>query len=447
MGENIVQTILKHQNEAPPSLKEASMGLDFSPEWEALVKRALAKEANDRYQTMDEVAHDLLAIKEGKKLSEKYTTTGSGDLFCNREQEEAAPEKKILAKANVIVLCSLVLTLCLLAFSAGGYLAMKQQSTTQLAHVNGLNYGGVLPAPAVRTTPDSSKQLEDTSIPFVQNGGKFINNSKVFEFPADLSLGNLVVSFANAKVKPSIFDARGQVKIPADCAVTFEANNYCGVHPKIFRKFLPGDLQGLVLYGGATDTDDELYYINHLIDLKLLNLDATDVTLKGLRIVDELPNLSVLSVVQTRGISGADLAKLKCLRRLTAVAFNRGRDAGPMLSALIGSTSMINMSFDGTPITATDIRILATMPNLHGLSLNSCNLTSDDIAPLANLPHLERLQIRNNNLSPKLIDLFKDKHIALLEMSTPNWSAADLARLKAALGQRCRFHDSVKPEI
>jgi serine/threonine protein kinase len=447
VGENIVQTILKHQNEEPPSLKEASMGLDFSPEWEAVVKRVLAKEADDRYQTMDELAQDLRAIKEGKKLSVQYTTTGDGDLFSESETEEAAPQQKNLGKARVSAASALILALCVIAFSAGSYFAVKQKSAPKEAHVTGLNYGGVQPEQAVTVTSDEIKELENISIPFAQNGGKPVNNQKVFKFPKDISLGNLVHSFADPKIKAVVHDAKGEFAIPDDGMITFEANNYCGVHPKIFRKFLPTDLQGLVLYGGATDTDDELFYINHLESLRVLNLDGTDVTAKGMQIVDSLPNLIVLSMVHTYGVTGADMAKLKCLRRLTSISFSRNKDPGPMLEALVGSPNMLNMTFDYTPLTATDIKLLARMPNLRGLSLNSCNLTADSIEPLANMPQLERLNIRGNSFSPKLIDLFKDKRIAWLELSTPHWSAADIARLQTALGPRCKFHDFVKPEI
>jgi serine/threonine protein kinase len=437
VGENIVQTILKHQNEAPPTLKHASMGLDFSPEWDAVVQRVLAKEASDRYQTMDELAHDLQAIKDGKKLSLLYATTGTGDLFSEEEEK-----KRTKAKGNLLIIASAALAILLVCVGTGGYLAYKQHKPPKIAHVTGLSYGGVQPEQAVRLTPLEDQQLENISIPFVQNGGKPIKGSRVYKFPPDFILGGLTINFDSPKEKRTAIDAKGEVKIPEGARVQFEAGRECGIHPKIFRKFLPDDLVALQLFGNATDTDDELYYVNHLTNLELLNLDATDVTPRGLKLVDQMPKLNQLSLSTTKYVTGADLAKLKCLDRLIVLNFTSGKDVRSLLKALKGSKAMVVLCLNHTTVTADDIKLLATIPTLQNLNLNCCNLAAEDLAPLATLPLLKQLLVRGNKLSPKLIDLVKNNnHLGWLEMDKPEWSQADLARLDAAMRGRYKFRN------
>ncbi len=436
VGENVVQTILKHQNEAPQTLRQASMGLDFSPEWEALITRVLAKEASERYQTMDELAADLQAIRDGKKLSVEYSTTGDGDLFS--EQEE---KKKAQTKAYLLIAASALVALCLVAIAIGGYLAIKQKPAVKTAHVDGFKDGGILPEQPV-SQPDVDPSLEKVTVPFVQNGGKPVNGFKIYKFPANLSLGTLFVAYDQPGKKTDEIDAKGEKSIPVATKVTFETSSFVGVHPKIFRKFLPEDLQGLRLFAEATDTDDELYYVNHLSQLSALFLDGTDVTPRGLKIVEEMPSLKVLSMVRTKHVSGADLAKLKCLNSLSTINFSRGRDVSTLLQALKGRQNIVNLTLDSVPLTEADMNLLATVPNLNVLSVNCCGLTSDAIAPLATLPNLHNLYIRGNDLSPRLIDLFKDsKTLSWIEMNNPKWSAADLARIKAALGPRVSYRD------
>ncbi|HEY9784092.1 MAG TPA: protein kinase [Candidatus Obscuribacterales bacterium] len=65
VGNTIMDTMLKHMNDTPPSLKEASMGREIPEAFETVIAKALSKEPDARYQTMDDLKQDLLLIQKG----------------------------------------------------------------------------------------------------------------------------------------------------------------------------------------------------------------------------------------------------------------------------------------------------------------------------------------------------------------------------------------------
>lgn len=65
VGPNALATMMLHQSERVPTLKEASLGKDFPPELEVLVQKMLAKSPADRYQNLGVVANDLAQIYKG----------------------------------------------------------------------------------------------------------------------------------------------------------------------------------------------------------------------------------------------------------------------------------------------------------------------------------------------------------------------------------------------
>jgi serine/threonine-protein kinase len=74
MGESPLITMMKHQKETPPTLKEATLGREFPPLLEAIVARLLAKPRDARYQRLDELVKDLsMVLVQRQETSRKST--------------------------------------------------------------------------------------------------------------------------------------------------------------------------------------------------------------------------------------------------------------------------------------------------------------------------------------------------------------------------------------
>jgi hypothetical protein len=441
VGENVVQTIMKHQFEVPPTLKEASMGVDFAPEWEAVVARTMAKEASDRYQSMDELAADLKAIKAGKKLRAGALDSGE-DLFVNNaaQARQINPEK---SHKTTILVAAAVALVGAAGGALGSYLLLKGQQTelnkSKTVHAETFENGGLqTPTPAVVLAERVNSDLDDVSKPFVQNGGAITDNCKSYLFPSQ-SIGTMVVDYPPPNKNPQSIDAVGAKKIPSRGLTTFQAAKVCGTHPKIFRRFMPGDLKAIELADPTPDTDDELYFLNHLNDLVILKLDGSDVSAKGLKIVGDMPSLNTLSVARTKNLSGKDLAQLKNLHSMIRIDYKGGHDVTALLQALQSSEKIDSLALDYTALTQTDLRLLGQLKTLTELNLTRCGLDSSAIQNLKTLPRLANLRISANNIGPAIIDAFKDsKTLSWLEISTNGWPQADIDRLNTIYAGRVK---------
>jgi serine/threonine protein kinase len=61
---NPVDIIMKHLHDAPPPIREVRPDLDLHPELEAIVLRCMAKNREDRYQSMDEMLAHLKSVRQ-----------------------------------------------------------------------------------------------------------------------------------------------------------------------------------------------------------------------------------------------------------------------------------------------------------------------------------------------------------------------------------------------
>jgi serine/threonine protein kinase len=69
IGPNALATMIKHQGEKAPTLKEASLGADFPKALEVLVAKMLDKDPDNRYQSLNAVTNDLQALGHGQSIS------------------------------------------------------------------------------------------------------------------------------------------------------------------------------------------------------------------------------------------------------------------------------------------------------------------------------------------------------------------------------------------
>ncbi|HEY9719021.1 MAG TPA: serine/threonine-protein kinase [Trichormus sp.] len=71
IGETALRTMMLHQTERAPTLKEASLGREYPAGLERIVATMLAKSPRDRYEDLGIVAHELSAVCTGSDLAEE----------------------------------------------------------------------------------------------------------------------------------------------------------------------------------------------------------------------------------------------------------------------------------------------------------------------------------------------------------------------------------------
>ncbi len=112
VGSNALATMMLHQSERVPTLKEASLGKDFPAELEVLVQKMLAKSPADRYQNLGVVANDLAQIYKGAPVLGLAAVQKKPAVI-------AAPITMSQTKFNLLLLAAAVCSA--LVFGSAGY--------------------------------------------------------------------------------------------------------------------------------------------------------------------------------------------------------------------------------------------------------------------------------------------------------------------------------------
>jgi serine/threonine protein kinase len=109
IAKNAVQVIMMHQNSPPPSLAQTAPDKTFDDSIEQVIRVMLAKNPDHRYQSMDDLAQDLILIKSGKQprfaqAQEKFAGQESNLTSANQAAKAITPitlsQEKIVAKVT-----------------------------------------------------------------------------------------------------------------------------------------------------------------------------------------------------------------------------------------------------------------------------------------------------------------------------------------------------------
>lgn len=130
-GENTLEVLYKHINEAVPSFKEA--GTKLPEKLEAIVLRCLAKDPAQRYQNMRVLQEDLLKFQYALESSLLHKLKSRWQIFWLRRKPRTVREKLVFGAAVLGLLSSLILAvyICNLYLAANSALLLKQEMVWQ----------------------------------------------------------------------------------------------------------------------------------------------------------------------------------------------------------------------------------------------------------------------------------------------------------------------------
>ncbi|MBX9569255.1 MAG: protein kinase [Candidatus Obscuribacterales bacterium] len=126
-GDHIIDTMAKHVSEFPPSFNEACPQLNLPIQVQAIVFKCMAKQPDDRYESMDALKLDLLRMQQGKKpkASSSVLTVGAPNLIPTPPKESIDPPNSFQAKV------ALGLLLALVVFSLGFMGWVRKSKTSE----------------------------------------------------------------------------------------------------------------------------------------------------------------------------------------------------------------------------------------------------------------------------------------------------------------------------
>jgi serine/threonine protein kinase len=435
ISDTALSTMLKHQSEPAPTLKEATLGGSYPQDLELVISKLLAKHPGQRYQTLLDLAYDLSRIKLGERVDRTQYTTISG-------LTRVRTHWPTIAAATGVLLIGIA---GWLGFIAGRNEPMFQSTQTGQNETLAKNAKDWMDMPAAVDETQSIKVTQQYfSSPISSPQGEI----RYFNFPKQSSLGvirltdpksGFYAKKANQYVQSEPL-ALGEVLITNFHPVGLRVDPAIGstFNATILSKFRPDDLSILNFDTTFECSDAHMKAIEHCTSLRGVFLAQTrGLTNVSVDSLNKLPQLCALDL-DTSGIDTDGLLRLKRLKQLSFLNIKKFEDGGRILDALAGSHQIRYLFIRQTDASQAQLQKLGTMTNLTALDLGRNQYVQNEtIKTLGTLPHLERLSLFGcPAIQPDSIADFK-KLVHLkklyLESHPKGWTNADFSRLQAAM--------------
>ncbi len=422
LGENIVETLTKHQCEEPPTLSAIDIGSRYPQRLEGLLKRMLEKEAAARVSSMTEVKKELEAIYQslllpgqGQTLQSKTIGEFSGSTTgvrkpaaSNRAEDEEAGATKLESKKNAIPTAVLMIvgTLMLLVATVGFTSFMsKPTSTIQKIPTNN-NDLAVIPGASLTRDKHGNKIIRINFNAFDCGlvglvGEKPHPRSGLEDFPGTTKLlFQPTHEFINNKEKWfAVAD------IPFWEVRFLQGEN---VTREMIREGLSAmpDSRSFVIRKGVIEGQ-----LSKLKENKLFNID-----IGHSRLTKETPQ---------------DVLKLDAHR--FALDGLSPDEMDECIDQLRGKKKIFALRLDDCDIKIRTLEKLRTMPNLATLELRNCKIDNAKLEELSKIGTLKRLHLGKANLSAGAAEIIRKMHLNLLTIELD-----DDEKLNEEISQICK---------
>ncbi|CAN5589417.1 hypothetical protein BH11CYA1_BH11CYA1_40370 [soil metagenome] len=472
IAKNAVQVIMLHQGTPPPTLAQTAPNLVFNDSIEQVIRVMLAKDPNHRYQSMNELAQDLIAVKGGKQpkfaqaqeklsglptqpmaskslavkmpvvenfesdsLSELTTDTGSDDTFNNtfentgdRTSETLILAPSFLNKLRDSKALLIALSATFLITTITTIVALRPNK----AHT------------ASNSTSGSSSKCSAAEAPFAHS--KTLENGQkvsVFNFPTEFTCGSI-----RSLDGHHIIDARREVTIPFGELFFFRPSREFLEHPHLFKKFGSDQIAELDVGDRHMFCDEHMADIKHLSSVRILNLKDVNLSPKCIDDLNGLTHLREITATNS-GLDDRSLSQLKRLRHLVFIEAREFASIQTTVKALRGSKKLQHLALGNTCLDDESLKIIASNPNISYLSVpQNPHITDQGLKYLLPLNKLSHLNLVDCQISPEsTTTLASFKNLRMVKLNTSHWSRAQVSKLKMLLHKFCKLEeDETEPK-
>ncbi len=372
MGENALSTMIKHQGEQAPTLKEATLGGDFPQAVEDIVATMLAKAPGSRYQSLGKVAIDLEAARRGD-----FVSAASGAKITAKNTTISISRNKFYSLMFALVVLSLV----------AGYGLHSNQNRAASRPSQAASQDNPSDISISSSTPENVDQSvmteEDLKEQLVQRGKddqfkltfENISNNKSFELIANtpwihsLVLTKCIINNAN-------LDKLSKLNLRKICLDSSNFNDRGAAQLSLCQI-------GNIDASGTLVQDGGLAKLSTIKCLHTLTLTDTKITDAGLGELANAKNLGYLDIKRSHQITNRGLLALEHTHLEKLVLENDPvDDAGMAYLARMDSLKSVNLS--GTKVTIKGVEDLCrASKTCKEISLKNCeNIGQTEISKL-----------------------------------------------------------------
>ncbi len=409
LGNTALSTMMQHQSNEAPSLKEATLGKEFPQAIEKIVRLMLEKNPDARYQDMKSVARDLSLLQQG---------------ISHHPPTMTETKSETIARTNKLPSIKLLYACLLSAALAGAvvYYAMSQQIAA--AYRAGFE-SAQSPARTIYIPKEGAENAVGGPISTIAPGpdGK---PCRTFNFGEEKGFG---MGFIYLLDKDKTIPAKGTLTFPLEEPLRFDVEDKIIVtNPNFLLRFNSNEFTGLRFRFNFGVSDSTFKYLDRQQNLKILDITGCDVSAQLIDTLNRLPKLEALRVSKTN-ITGPDLLKLKRLNQLKVLNIAKLPGQADVLKKLKGSSTLKELRISADKLTLQDLHIISTFKNLDHLWIEKAGKLSDkDLDWISDLHMLQEFCPLDSSLTYKLVNAVrKMPNLKLLAVNHKLWSKADVA--------------------
>ena len=453
-GRNPTETMLLHQTTAAPSLSKAS-GKEFPASIEYVVATAMAKSPADRYQTMEQLANELVGILESGKVInvvaggatvEALPVESERPIDSGETGAHPAPQKTSIP----VLIGTAISLIALLSVGVWQWRSNQEQAkqpglTEQLQKLS--------PNPAAKASENSdtekeafakqTSELEATKelfphqivtaslllkTPFstkvTENGKTF----RIFKFPKDVVIGLISVNKIDAPIRAS-----GELKFDVDQLLTFTPTEVVGRAPNCLKRFQVGDIYG-IKFDPKSISDSIFAATTNIPEVKKLDFTGCwGLTAKSLETMRKFQNLTDVDCSYSN-IDGTLIAQSYNWEHLNRFLMARGHHVKEMLDNFEEAKRLRHLCLAESRLRKEDLESLADLKQITHLDLNGNYLSDEDLEILVPMKNLVHLHVKDTHLNETAIPIFKKfEKLQVLFIKSSLLSDTQIKKIQAAL--------------
>ena len=406
VGQNAIETLIKHTSEAPPTLQEASLGRDFPVELQAVVSKVLAKDPAARYQDMSSLKTALISAFDNVSAAQ------ASKASSEKSRKMLSRPKLIAAVAAGCALCIALVAIVLMNSKAppvvSGAKTSASAPSASTAATNGSTPGERRGAGATRDSSVTSAALTapGTRSSTLKSSTGSINLDSLSDDPL-MHVEDLARDKILAQKDKDTIEVAGWFSDKALSAFS-EVKSASKIYLEETSIEGPGlehliklPITVLSLNGGVKFTNVGLDSISLMPQLQYLDLTKTKVDDSGMAELRSLTKLQTLNLGYTP-LTGIGLSSLEgmAIRNLALNSCTRIQDSD--LRSLQKMHYLEALSLEDTDITNAGLRVMSSgvgLPHLRTLKLGATNITDEGMKYLKSFPRLQELSISGTEVT------------------------------------------------
>lgn len=387
IGKSIIETLMLHAQQKAPTLKEATLGVEFPEALEKIVEKLLRKNQTERYQSVLEVREDLQELQ-----NELTKDNAAEEVLSKRELRQlaagdgtASDTKRtgvsgIHGKDIAIVMLSIAV-IVLLAKDA--WLSYKSTEGVKIVETEKFK----VDVPAANQNSDLQR--------------KVALNAKAKEFHlcneeiSDVQLGPLagltnveVLDLDGNIISGTGMDVAQSMKQLKKLSLSVNPLTDKGV--ETISKL--DQIENLEIKETKLSAD-AVAKLGNMQHLKKLEMDDCHISPSSIQYLSGMSSLDTLAVSGVGDLDDRSFARLRDMPKLVTVDVSKTRVSGEAFENPLLLPGLREIAFKRNGMNDRSFKAISKLKELRTLDIRDSKFELDWLTPLKKMPHLEEIKV------------------------------------------------------